>query len=128
MASRNLSSASDPGGHLPCCPGSVHDSPCKKAAFHGLTPGRQKGYLLYFSSAEKSETREARVEKCIPRIIVEDVVLRKSVPPDRNDGWPAASAKSSIVIIEVKRSDQAARQALFEILKYMPLFQRFTAP
>jgi uncharacterized protein YdeI (YjbR/CyaY-like superfamily) len=40
-----------------------------KDAFDGLTPGRQKGYLLYFSSAKKSETREARVEKCIPRIL-----------------------------------------------------------
>ena len=30
----------------------------------------------------------------------------------------------NLVIIELKRSDQAARQALFEILKYMPLFRR----
>jgi|GEM_PF-2635049 len=30
----------------------------------------------------------------------------------------------NIVIIELKRSDQAARQAMFEILKYMPLFRQ----
>ena len=40
-----------------------------KTAFQALTPGRQRGYLLYFSSAKHSKTREARVEKCMPRIL-----------------------------------------------------------
>jgi len=40
-----------------------------KKAFAALTPGRQRGYLLYFSSAKQSTTREARVEKCTPRIL-----------------------------------------------------------
>lgn len=40
-----------------------------KKAFYALTPGRQRGYLLYFSSAKQSSTREARVEKCIPKIL-----------------------------------------------------------
>lgn len=40
-----------------------------KTAFEALTPGRQRGYLLYFSSAKQSKTREARVEKCAPRIL-----------------------------------------------------------
>jgi uncharacterized protein YdeI (YjbR/CyaY-like superfamily) len=39
-----------------------------KAAFEALTPGRQRGYLLYFSGAKQSETREARIEKCVPLI------------------------------------------------------------
>lgn len=39
-----------------------------KAAFKALTPGRQRAYLLYFSSAKQTATREARVEKCIPQI------------------------------------------------------------
>jgi uncharacterized protein YdeI (YjbR/CyaY-like superfamily) len=39
-----------------------------KAAFDALTPGRQRGYLYYFSQAKQSKTRESRVEKCIPRI------------------------------------------------------------
>ena len=39
-----------------------------KRAFDGLTPGRQKAYLLHFSSAKQSKTREDRVEKCIPMI------------------------------------------------------------
>jgi uncharacterized protein YdeI (YjbR/CyaY-like superfamily) len=39
-----------------------------KTAFEALTPGRQRGYLLYFSGAKQSQTREARIEKCIPLI------------------------------------------------------------
>ncbi len=40
-----------------------------KTAFEALTPGRQRGYLLYFSSAKQSKTREARVKKYIKHII-----------------------------------------------------------
>jgi uncharacterized protein YdeI (YjbR/CyaY-like superfamily) len=40
-----------------------------KAAFQALTPGRQRGYLLYFAGAKQSKTREARIEKCMPQII-----------------------------------------------------------
>jgi uncharacterized protein YdeI (YjbR/CyaY-like superfamily) len=39
------------------------------AAFEALTPGRQRGYLLYFAQAKQAKTREARVDKCIPRIL-----------------------------------------------------------
>jgi uncharacterized protein YdeI (YjbR/CyaY-like superfamily) len=39
-----------------------------RSAFEKLTPGRQRGYLLYFSGAKQSETRESRIEKCIPLI------------------------------------------------------------
>jgi uncharacterized protein YdeI (YjbR/CyaY-like superfamily) len=38
-------------------------------AFHALTPGRQKGYLLHFSEAKQAATRAARVEKHAPRIL-----------------------------------------------------------
>jgi uncharacterized protein YdeI (YjbR/CyaY-like superfamily) len=37
--------------------------PALKKAFAALTPGRQRGYLLYFSAAKQSKTREARIEK-----------------------------------------------------------------
>jgi uncharacterized protein YdeI (YjbR/CyaY-like superfamily) len=40
-----------------------------KTAFHALTPGRQRAYLLYFSSAKQPKTREARIEKSIPDIL-----------------------------------------------------------
>ncbi len=40
-----------------------------KAAFDALTPGRQRAYLLHFSSAKQSATRQARIEKCRPKIM-----------------------------------------------------------
>ena len=40
-----------------------------KTAFHALTPGRQRGYLLYFSAAKQSKTREARIAKCEQQIL-----------------------------------------------------------
>jgi uncharacterized protein YdeI (YjbR/CyaY-like superfamily) len=40
-----------------------------KAAFKALTPGRQRGYILHFSAAKQSKTREARIEKWIPQIL-----------------------------------------------------------
>ncbi|HWY10018.1 MAG TPA: YdeI/OmpD-associated family protein [Bacteroidia bacterium] len=40
-----------------------------KTAFYALTPGRQRGYLLYFSSAKQSATREARIEKYTKQIL-----------------------------------------------------------
>ncbi len=39
-----------------------------RKAFAALTPGRQRGYLLYFAAAKQSKTREARIEKCTPLI------------------------------------------------------------
>lgn len=40
-----------------------------RTAFNGLTPGRQRGYILHFSSAKQSATRASRVEKAIPKIL-----------------------------------------------------------
>jgi uncharacterized protein YdeI (YjbR/CyaY-like superfamily) len=40
-----------------------------KLAFDKLTPGRQRAYLLYFSSAKQSKTRTERIEKYIPKIL-----------------------------------------------------------
>ena len=45
------------------------ESPALKAAFKALTPGRQRAYLLYFSAAKQSQTRESRIAKCAPRIL-----------------------------------------------------------
>ncbi len=39
-------------------------------AFHALTPGRQRAYLLYFDAAKQSKTRESRIEKSIPQILI----------------------------------------------------------
>jgi uncharacterized protein YdeI (YjbR/CyaY-like superfamily) len=43
--------------------------PALKTAFYSLTPGRQRAYILYFSQARQSKTRESRVEKCMPQIL-----------------------------------------------------------
>ena len=40
-----------------------------KTAFESLTPGRQRGYLLYFSQAKQSKTRESRIEKYYQHIL-----------------------------------------------------------
>lgn len=47
----------------------LNESPVLKAAFDALTPGRQKGYLLYFSAAKQSKTRESRIAKCEQQIL-----------------------------------------------------------
>ncbi len=43
--------------------------PALKTAFEALTPGRQRAYIIYFSTAKQSKTRESRVEKCMQNIL-----------------------------------------------------------
>jgi uncharacterized protein YdeI (YjbR/CyaY-like superfamily) len=38
-------------------------------AFDSLTPGRRRGYVLHFTGGKQSQTRTARIEKCIPKIL-----------------------------------------------------------
>ena len=47
----------------------LDEIPALKTAFEALTPGRQRGYILYFSAAKQSKTRESRVEKCMRQIL-----------------------------------------------------------
>jgi uncharacterized protein YdeI (YjbR/CyaY-like superfamily) len=47
----------------------LDEIPALKTAFDALTPGRQRGYILYFSAPKQSKTRESRVEKCMRRIL-----------------------------------------------------------
>jgi uncharacterized protein YdeI (YjbR/CyaY-like superfamily) len=47
----------------------LDESPALKTAFHGLTPGRQRAYILYFSAPKQSKTRTSRVEKCLRQIL-----------------------------------------------------------
>lgn len=47
----------------------LKENPKLKKAFSALTPGRQRGYLLYFSSAKQAKTREQRVEKYMKKIL-----------------------------------------------------------
>lgn len=45
------------------------ENPALKEAFEALTPGRQRMYILHFSSAKQVKTRISRIEKCIPLIM-----------------------------------------------------------
>jgi uncharacterized protein YdeI (YjbR/CyaY-like superfamily) len=45
------------------------DNPKLKTAFYALTPGRRRGYLLYFNQAKQSATRVTRIQKYIPVIL-----------------------------------------------------------
>jgi uncharacterized protein YdeI (YjbR/CyaY-like superfamily) len=47
----------------------LDDIPELKTAFYALTPGRQRGYLLYFSQAKQAKTRETRIEKYMQQIL-----------------------------------------------------------
>ncbi|MGE5440717.1 MAG: YdeI/OmpD-associated family protein [Bacteroidota bacterium] len=47
----------------------LNEMPRLKTAFEQLTPGRQRAYLLYFSSPKQSKTWLGRVEKSIPQIL-----------------------------------------------------------
>ena len=47
----------------------LEESPDLSAAFEGLTPGRQRAYLLHFAGAKQSKTRIARIDKCAPAIL-----------------------------------------------------------
>lgn len=47
----------------------LKNRPALKTAFAALTPGRQRGYLLYFSAPKQSKTRESRIEKYVEHIL-----------------------------------------------------------
>ncbi|MBX2875999.1 MAG: YdeI/OmpD-associated family protein [Saprospiraceae bacterium] len=47
----------------------LQENPALNAAFEALTPGRQRGYILYFSAPKQSKTRFARIEKYTPKIL-----------------------------------------------------------
>lgn len=40
-----------------------------KKAFNELTPGRQRAYLFFFAGAKQPATREARIQKCVSKIL-----------------------------------------------------------
>lgn len=46
----------------------LESNPDLELSFKALTPGRQRGYLLYFSQAKQSSTRESRIEKSLQKI------------------------------------------------------------
>ena len=47
----------------------LEENPALDKAFRSLTPGRQRSYLIHFSSAKQAATRKARIERCKPGIL-----------------------------------------------------------
>jgi uncharacterized protein YdeI (YjbR/CyaY-like superfamily) len=47
----------------------LDEDPRFKTAFEKLTPGRQRGYIFYFSQAKQSKTRAERIEKSTSKIL-----------------------------------------------------------
>lgn len=47
----------------------INNDPILRNAFEALTPGRKRGYILYFSQPKQSKTRISRIEKCVPMIL-----------------------------------------------------------
>lgn len=47
----------------------LDDDPLFNSAWEGLTPGRQRGYIIYFSQPKQSKTRLNRIEKLTPKIL-----------------------------------------------------------
>ena len=47
----------------------LNKTPALKTAFAALTPGRQRGYIFYFSQPKQSKTRETRIEKSLKQIL-----------------------------------------------------------
>lgn len=43
--------------------------PAFRNAFFALTPGKQRGYIIYFSQSENPQTRIGRIESKIPNIL-----------------------------------------------------------
>jgi uncharacterized protein YdeI (YjbR/CyaY-like superfamily) len=47
----------------------LNEMPDLRNAFNSLTPGRQRAYLLHFSSAKQASTRQSRVDKYMKQIL-----------------------------------------------------------
>ncbi len=45
------------------------EDPVLKSSFEALTPGRQRGYILFFSAPKQSKTRTARIERSKEKIL-----------------------------------------------------------
>lgn len=48
----------------------MNENSALKIAFEGLTPGRQRAYILHFSGSKQAKTREARIENYTQRILM----------------------------------------------------------
>lgn len=47
----------------------LENDPALKKAFYALTPGKQRGYGIYFSQPKQAQSRINRIEKCREKIL-----------------------------------------------------------
>lgn len=47
----------------------LDEDPELKKAFEALTPGRRRAYNLHIADAKKVQTRESRIDRCVPKIL-----------------------------------------------------------
>jgi uncharacterized protein YdeI (YjbR/CyaY-like superfamily) len=68
----------------------LDNDPDFRTAWEALTPGRRRGFHLHFSQPKQSSTREARIDRSLPRILagkgIHDCVCGRSKRPPRCDG------------------------------------------
>ncbi len=69
----------------------LDNDPELRAAFEALTPGRQRGYNYYFSTAKMAKTREARIDKYVAKIL-DGKGLRDPSGTSSKKDWSAKSA------------------------------------
>ncbi|NVK31710.1 MAG: YdeI/OmpD-associated family protein [Gammaproteobacteria bacterium] len=71
--SNDVQSAKKPVTTAPASPTELitmfDQDPEFKKTFESLTPGRQRSWLLHFSAAKQSQTRQNRIEKAKPKIL-----------------------------------------------------------
>src|SRR5258708_18863488 len=84
----------------------LDEIPSLKTAFHSLTPGPQRGYLLYFSAPKQSKTRASRVEKSMQQILngkgLDDYISSGKEKISRKDG-PRMDANRKREVTRSKR-------------------------
>ncbi len=66
------------------------EDPVFKTAFDSLTPGRQRGYIIYFSQPKQAKTRRARIEKYMAMILNGEGMPSKQKPggQELKNIWP----------------------------------------
>ena len=55
-----------------------------KKAFFQLTPGRQRGYQIYFSQPKQTATRLTRIEKCIS-MVMQGIGIHDAYKKNKNE-------------------------------------------
>lgn len=74
-------------------------NPALEKAFRKLTPGRQRGYVLYFAGAKQAQTREARIDKYTPRILEGKGMLDRPENAASRPAKPKIATEDGVVLL-----------------------------